>query len=385
MKVSEIIDLIDEQKLNELGKLYKIDKINHKITGKFILKSFVSCIVKGYPISLRLIEKVSNNTTNLSGLLKAKNINNKKIDHSSIGKRISKLEIDYFKDIYQALVQQYNKLFSQTEKDKFHRFDSTIISLSGKLLKDGLNLGGKPGDRHIKLSFSLKNSIPSSVRFCTEASESSEDIALVRAINEAKVEKDSILLFDRGIAKADTFQEFTQEEKYFITRINVNRKYLLVKENALHQPEDDKLELISDQVINLYNTNKRIKCDLRLIKAKSQQEELWFLTNVFYLTPQSVCMSYKKRWEIEGFFRFIKQNLSFKHFISYNTNGMSVYLYCILIGAILFTIFKISNKLSGFKLALLEFSLALDKEIIKDIVVFCRGNPDLVDLKLKTY
>jgi hypothetical protein len=36
MKVTEIIDLIDEQKLNELGKLYKIDKINHKITGKFI-------------------------------------------------------------------------------------------------------------------------------------------------------------------------------------------------------------------------------------------------------------------------------------------------------------------------------------------------------------
>jgi hypothetical protein len=61
---------------------------------------------------------------------------------------------------------------------------------------------------------------------------------------------------------------------------------------------------------------------------------------------------------------------------------MNVYLYCILIAAILFTIFKISNKLTGFKLALLEFSLALAKEIIKDIVVFCRGNPDLVALKL---
>jgi len=384
MQVSEIINLIDEQKLNELGKLYKIDKINHKITGKFILKSFVSCILKGYPISLRLIEKVSNNHTNLSSLLKAKNTYNKKIDHSSIGKRLSKLESDYFKDIYQALVLQYNKLFSQPERDKFHRFDSTIISLSGKLLKDGLNLGGKPGDRQIKLSFGLKNSIPSSVRFCTQASESSEDIALVRAINEAKVEKESILLFDRGIAKADTFQDFTQEEKYFITRINVNRKYSLIKENAINQSEEGKLEIISDQVVNLYNkTNKRIRCDLRLIKAKNQQqEELWFLTNVFYLCAQSVCMSYKKRWEIEVFFKFIKQNLSFKHFISYNTNGMSVYLYCILIAAILFTIFKISNKLTGFKLALLEFSLALDKEIIKDIVVFCRGNPDLVDLKL---
>jgi hypothetical protein len=383
MKVSEIINLLDEQKLNKLGKLYKIDKINHKLTGKFILKSFVSCILKGYPISLRLIEKVSNNNINLLGLLKAKNPNNKKIDHSSIGKRLSKLEVDYFKDLYQDLVLQYNKLFSQTEIDKFHRFDSTIITLSGKLLKDGLNFGGKPGDRHIKLSVSLKNSIPSSVRFCTQASESSEDIALVRAINEAKVEKDSILLFDRGIAKADTFQDFTQEEKYFITRINVNRKYVLIKENAFNQSEEDKLEIISDQVVNLYNkTNKRIQCDLRLIKAKTQQEDLWFLTNVFYLSAQSVCMSYKKRWEIEVFFRFIKQNLSFKHFVSYNTNGMSVYLYCVLIAAILFTIFKISNKLTGFKLALLEFSLGLEKEIIKDIVVFCRGNPDLVDLRL---
>ena len=188
--------------------------------------------------------------------------------------------------------------------DKFHRFDSTIISLSRKLLKDGLNLGGKPGDRHIKLSLGLKNSIPSSVRFCTQASESSEDIALVRAINEAKVEKDSILLFDRGISKADTFQEFTQEKKFFITRIKVDRKYVLIKENTLSQTEDDKVKIISDQVINLYSKDKRIKCDLRLIKAKSQkeEEELWFLTNVFYLSAQSVYMAYKKRWGNRGIF-----------------------------------------------------------------------------------
>ena len=383
MEVTNIFDLIDDQKLEELGKIHKIDKVNHKISGKFILKSFVSCILKGYPISLRLIEKVGNNNIKLSGLLKAKKGNNKKIDHSSIGKRLSKLDADYFRDIYQDLVEKYNKLFSQTEADKFHRFDSTIISLSGQLLKDGLNLGGKPDDRHIKLSLGLKNSIPSSVRFCTEASESSEDVALVRAINEAKVEKDSIMLFDRGIAKADTFQEFTKEEKNFITRVNVDRKYVLIKENAVSQPEDDKIKIISDQVINLYSKDKRrIKCDLRLIKAKNQQEELWFLTNVFYLSADSVCMAYKKRWEIEVFFKFIKQNLSFKHFISHNTNGMSVYLYCVLIAAILFTIFKITNKLTGFKLVLLEFSLLLDKDIAKDmakdIVVFCRGNPDLI-------
>jgi hypothetical protein len=59
-----------------------------------------------------------------------------------------------------------------------------------------------------------------------------------------------------------------------------------------------------------------------------------------------------------------------------------VYIYCILIAAILFAIFKILNKLTGFKLALLAFTLELDKAIIKDIVIFSGGNPDLVDLRL---
>ena len=39
MEVSKIIDLIEEEKLKEIGKLHKIDKVNHKISGKFILKS----------------------------------------------------------------------------------------------------------------------------------------------------------------------------------------------------------------------------------------------------------------------------------------------------------------------------------------------------------
>ncbi|MDN3030751.1 MAG: hypothetical protein QMO91_05420 [Candidatus Tisiphia sp.] len=60
MQISEIMDLIDEEKLNELGKLYKIDKVNNKITGKFILKSFVHCILKGYKLSLRALELITN-------------------------------------------------------------------------------------------------------------------------------------------------------------------------------------------------------------------------------------------------------------------------------------------------------------------------------------
>ena len=148
--------------------------------------------------------------------------------------------------------------------------------------------------------------------------------------------------------------------------------------------EESKLKIISDEVVNLYNKrHERIDCNLRLIKTKNKDNlELWFLTNITYLDAIDIAMSYKRRWDIEVFFKFVKQNLQLKNFISYNNNGMRVYIYCILIAAILFIIFKITNKYKGYKIALLTFTLAIEKEIIKDIVLFCGGNPDLVEQKL---
>ena len=61
---------------------------------------------------------------------------------------------------------------------------------------------------------------------------------------------------------------------------------------------------------------------------------------------------------------------------------MKVYSYSLLIAAILFTIYKRVNHLSGYKIAMLQFLLDMNKFIIKDIVLFCGGDPNLVDLKL---
>lgn len=122
---------------------------------------------------------------------------------------------------------------------------------------------------------------------------------------------------------------------------------------------------------------------MRIIKIKTDTDkEIGFLTNIQDLSAQDICEAYRRRWDIEVFFKFIKQNLQIKHFISHNKNGMMVYIYCILIAAVLFAAYKVSNKLEGFKLVLLRFKLELEKEIIKDIVLFCGGNPSLVDLRL---
>jgi hypothetical protein len=61
---------------------------------------------------------------------------------------------------------------------------------------------------------------------------------------------------------------------------------------------------------------------------------------------------------------------------------MQIYLYCLLIAAILFMIYKTTNNLTGYKIPLLQFGIEIYKAIIKDIVLFCGGNPDLVDQRL---
>ncbi len=384
MQLSDIMNLLNEDALEQIGKQYQIDKVNHKITGKFILKSFVQSILNGTSLSLRSLELLCNSNKGLSSLLNARDDSKKQIDHSSLSKRLKGINYDYFKRIYEDLVEKYHYELIKKDHETFHIFDSTIVTLSGKLLKDGIHVGGKKTDRHIKITVSLKRSIPSSVRLCETQSEVSEDIALVKAINEAKIEKEDILLFDRGISKSETFEALDKEEKKFITRMKENRKYTVVKINPIQNNKDRPLEIISDEVVNLYDKKgKKIHCDLRFIKAKNaNQHVLSFLTNIDDLSAQDISEAYKRRWDIEIFFKFIKQNLQIKHFISHHKNGMMVYIYCILITAILFTMFKLMNQLTGFKIALLRFKLAIEKDIIKDIVLFCGGNPDLVDLKL---
>jgi hypothetical protein len=72
LNISEIMGFIDDNKLEELGKIYKVDKANHKITGAFILKSFVRSALLGKPISLRSLEEMVAYIPDLSVLLKSK-------------------------------------------------------------------------------------------------------------------------------------------------------------------------------------------------------------------------------------------------------------------------------------------------------------------------
>ncbi|PZU91643.1 MAG: hypothetical protein DI529_00310 [Chryseobacterium sp.] len=86
------------------------------------------------------------------------------------------------------------------------------------------------------------------------------------------------------------------------------------------------------------------------------------------LSAKDVADIYKQRWEIEVFFRFIKQNLNFSHLLSRNINGVKVIMYMTLITSILLIVYKKINELKGYKIPKLKFAQELEVLIIKDIV-----------------
>lgn len=366
--IDGIMELVTKEDLEGLATRYGVNRYNTKLTGELIFKGLMRLILLGKKTSLRMLEALINDGIDHFEPSPS-------VSYSGISKRLKDIKWSYFEALYQTLVNKLSSDLGATNERTLHRFDSTIINLSGRLIKDGLKIGGKASDSQIKVSVGLRQQLPTSVRFCTLQEESSEDLALVRAINEARVDSEDILLFDRGISKGETFGEFEAKDYKFVTRLNVGRRYHVIKTHSVSSP------IMEDLTVNLYAKGSKnpLPTALRLIKMLNKEgQELWFLTNLFDMSALEITELYRRRWDIEVFFKFIKQNLGYKHFLSHSMNGMRVYIYMVLITALVFLAYKLKTKLQGFKIPLFRFNLALEKSFVKSMILLSGGNFDAV-------
>ena len=123
----------------------------------------------------------------------------------------------------------------------------------------------------------------------------------------------------------------------------------------------------------------RDRYPVRLIKAlrKEDNSTIVFITNIEELKAVEITEIYKTRWDIEVFFKFLKQHLNFSHLLNRTENGIKVIMYATMIAAILLTEFKRKKSLEGFKIPKRKFAQALENEILINFVVLCNGNPEI--------
>ena len=161
---------------------------------------------------------------------------------------------------------------------------------------------------------------------------------------------DCLYLFDRGYYNYSWYDELTEKGINFITRQVSNA---CVEElNSYYTGIDDTYDyhviLGSD-----YSKNKTKFKYREILMFYDEGKETRFLTNVFNCSAQNILDFYKMRWQIELFFKWIKQNLRIKHWIGYNESAVKIQLYSALVSYILIKLVQeeICNKYSILKIS----------------------------------
>ena len=393
ISVNQLLGVIPEALLSKLSLTTKVDYYAKVLHGKKMFYLLLYGIVENEKLSQRTLEDTFNDFLfkTLFDLDKSETIR-----RSSISERLSKIDSDYFRQIYQCVYQQFHDAYPNKDKEKHHLIlvDSSMVSeASAKLLK---GIDHKNGKKSVKYSMAFDGLLPCHSEVFTKAKYSSEDMALPEAIrNHVKQEThhQNIYIIDRGLQSTRTMNSFTNDAVTFIVRAKENRKHVELQ-SLIKQTQDldlGELTLIKDSKVQLYtgkpihnkkgNTHYReelVETPFRLIVAKTKTEdpkEFWFITNDFDLSAKQVAKAYRRRWDIEVFFRFIKQELNVSHLVSLNKNGIEVMLYMTLIVAMLILIYKKANQI-GYKTAKRRFKMELRNLAIAMIVVECEGNLD---------
>ena len=394
ISLKQVLEFIPEALLTHLSATTKVDYYSKVLHGKKMFYLLLFCIFDNEKLSQRTLE----DTFNSSGFKALFGLGEEeKVRRSSISERLSKIDSNYFKEIYEQMYGRFSELYSKTEIEKYNliRVDSTIVADACAKLKEGIDQ--KSGKKLVKFSFSFDGILPSGVEVFTGQKYSSEEAALPEAIlKQVKKEEhhENIYVIDRGLQSTRVMKDIDEKSVKFIIRSKENRKFEEIEsflDGKKSQKWDD-WEVMKDSKVKLYTgkpvLNKRgnihhreekVETCFRLVVIKNEKKdkEFWFLTNEFELSAKEIADYYRKRWDIEVFFRFLKQELNLSHLVSMNKNGIEVMIYMTMIASMLLLIYKKVNDL-GYKTAKRRIAMEIRDMITAILIIFAGGNPDKV-------
>lgn len=145
----------------------------------------------------------------------------------------------------------------------------------------------------------------------------------------------SIITMDRGYNDYRLFSSWTQEGVYFVTRLKSNADYRVIQEFDVPQNRN----IISDQLIQFTGQTALKQCPQTMRRVvvwdKVNEQEIVLLTNHLTFGATTISAIYKDRWQIELFFKALKQNLKVKTFVGTSENALYIQIWTALIAILL--------------------------------------------------
>lgn len=261
---------------------------------------------------------------------------------------------EVFEDLYYRLLNHYQSelaggyvclpINGEASCDKIKRFDSTTFTLFSDIFKGAgrtPELGSKKGGVKAQTLIAFNSLVPEYVELGA-AAKNDKDF-----LGQLIVKKGNLYVFDKGYVNYKVYQDWSNQGVFFVTRINNNASYLVIKENPVDaQDQVSGMGILKDQQIKVKIKGSKEGLELRLITYKDPEsgKVLKFLTNHSDYQAATIALIYKNRWAIEPFFKQLKQNYQLNYFFSDSQHGIMSQIWIALIANLVFTIIFQRNK-----------------------------------------
>lgn len=312
---SQVMDFIAKRDFNECVRRYRGD---YRVRGfscrdQFLAMAFAQLT---YRESLRDIETCLNAVPT-------------KLHHAGFRGRISRSTLSdanrrrdwrIWADLAQVLIRRARALYAQDDfgvalKQTAYALDSTTIDLCLALFP-WARFRRRKGAVKLHTLIDLRGNIPCFIRITHGKT---HDLS---ALDHLPIEPGAFYVMDKGYIDFGRLHGFTQQMAFFVTRAKRNLDYTRRESRAI----DKSTGLRSDQTIILRGpkTSRLYPAPLRRVAFYDVEHErrLVFLTNNFDLPALTIAQLYRSRWQVELFFKWIKQNLRIKTFYGHSINAV---------------------------------------------------------------
>ena len=310
---SQTLSLIPRHVFQKLEKRHKTGRSSRKFGFKeqFTVMAFIQLAARrSMRDGLRCLEAVGSRLYHW-GL--------KNVARSTFADANNTRPVGFFQDLF---AEMYGLCAAKAPKHKF-RFKSKLFSLDATTIKLCLSLFPWASFRQAKGGVKMHalldhdGHIPA---FATVTDAKTHESRIAQAL---ELPRGSIVVFDKGFINYSWFRTLGEKAIFFVTRLKRNAAYKLLE----RRPVNRKTGVTSDHIIEVVSRGKTLR--LRRIGYRDPEsgKHYEFLSNHFRLAAKTVADIYKDRWQIELFFKEIKQNLRIKTFVGNSENAVLIQVY----------------------------------------------------------
>ena len=270
------------------------------------------------------------------------------VRRSTLAEANGKRSTEVFADIARYLMTQVGRSLRKESEDLLYLLDSTSITLKGPGFNEWAQQNRTRRTQGIKLHvlYAAHEQYPVLHSFTA---------ANVNDVTEGAklpIETGATYVFDKGYCDYNWWANITKAKARFVTRFKYNAA--LQVEACLLIPKDKRNVVLEDSIVRFCNPNpgskrRNLYTDVLrriLIVRPDHDRPLILATNDLESPASVIAQCYKDRWQIELFFKWIKQHLKLKRFLGRSENAVRIQILCALISYLLLALYKARHRLT---------------------------------------